>query len=292
MITLQQLKYFRDVAKNGHLTQTAEKLYITQTTLSNTIITLERQLGVKLFDRVGRSLQLSEIGALYFKYVNEALLLLDNAQSAVDDYKANAQLAVSVAMTNSTIWADLIQGYRTMFPDYNIRQIGCERTAFRDMLMNQEIDFVIAGIEDLNLTGLEYHILRDETLYLCVSHGHPLSQRESIYMAEAKDESFISLPPSNGFRLFCDNLFRKLGIECNVAIECDYTLRGKLVEAGFGVAVTTHTSFSQNMLGTNIAYIPIADDCAQRPIAIIWNPNHYLSRAAVDFREYVFRTVQ
>jgi len=52
MVTLQQLYYFSELAKHGHLTRTAEKLYITQTTLSNTIINLEKQLGVKLFDRV------------------------------------------------------------------------------------------------------------------------------------------------------------------------------------------------------------------------------------------------
>ena len=66
MVTLQQLRYFRELAATGHLTQTAERLYITQTTLSNTIINLEKQLGVKLFDRVGRTLQLNEAGRLYF----------------------------------------------------------------------------------------------------------------------------------------------------------------------------------------------------------------------------------
>ena len=70
MITLQQLRYFKELAKTQHLTQTAERLYITQTTLSNTIINLEKQLGVKLFDRVGRNLQLNAVGQLYLKYVS------------------------------------------------------------------------------------------------------------------------------------------------------------------------------------------------------------------------------
>ena len=66
MITLQQLHYFRELADSGHLTRTAQKLYITQAALSNTIANLERQLGIKLFERVGRGLRLSRAGELYY----------------------------------------------------------------------------------------------------------------------------------------------------------------------------------------------------------------------------------
>ena len=97
MITLQQLKYFRELANNGHLTRTAEQLYITQTTLSNTIKNLESQLGVKLFDRTGRTIQLNEAGKIYLAYVNEALQALDNAAVALEDHKQGKQQAVAVA---------------------------------------------------------------------------------------------------------------------------------------------------------------------------------------------------
>ena len=290
MVTLQQLKYFRELAKTEHLTQTAERLYITQTTLSNTIINLERQLGVKLFDRVGRNLQLSEVGTLYLKYVNEALTALDNAQTAVDDYRENVRQSVSVATFSSSVWSSTLQGFRSRYQTYNIRQIHCDKALMRNMLLNQEIDFVIAGLSDFSPSGLEYHIIRVEQLYLCVSPNHPLANRTSIHLAEAKDESFINLPVSNGFRGFCDDMFQKAGIRYHAALECDYTMRGKLVAAGFGVAITTHVTRLQNVLGSDIVYIPIVDDFARRPIAIFWNPRHYLSRAALDFRDYIIET--
>ena len=68
-------------------------------------------------------------------------------------------------------------------------------------------------------------------------------------------------------------------------------MRGKLVEAGFGVAITTHSFYVKNMMDSNITYIPITDEFARRPIALIWNPNHYLSRAAMDFRDYVISSI-
>ena len=289
MVTLQQLRYFKELATTGHLTQTAERLYITQTTLSNTIINLEKQLGVKLFDRVGRTLQLNDAGKIYLQYVSEALIALNNGQTALDDYKESRQQAVSVAVPVSNVWSNLIQGFHAKYSDYSLRQITCDKDQFRQLLVDQEIDFVITGVDDLSLSGLEHYVIRVEELFLCVPDSHPLAKRASIYLADAKDEPFINLPASNSFRSYCDSLFKKAGIQCRAELECDYALRGKLVEAGFGVAITTNSSRQQST-GNNVVYVPIVDEFAKRPIAIIWNPRHYMGRAAIDFRDYVMET--
>jgi len=291
MVTLQQLRYFRELAKTCHLTRTADKLYITQTTLSNTIKNLENQLGIKLFDRVGRNIQLSEAGKQYYKYVNEALISLENAQTALNDFKEKDQQNVSVAMNSSNVWTDMIHDFRSLYRSYNIRQIDCDKALFHEMLHDQEIDFVLAGVGDIPMLGLKHHVLREERLYLCVSKDSPLSERKSIYLSDVKDESFIILPKTTCFRDYCDKLFEKAGFDCKVAAECDYTMRSKMVEAGFGVALTTSFYKRRKLHGENIAYIPIMDGFARRPIAIIWNPRHYLSRAARDFMDYVIETV-
>lgn len=286
MVTLQQLKYFQELAKTCHMTRTAERLHITQTTLSNTIKNLENQLGLPLFDRVGRTLRLNETGELYLRYVTEALMALENAQTVIDDRRENNQ-SVSIATSSSNLWATLIHGFCSRYPSYNIRQTEGDTIQFREMLLNQKIDFVITGVNDFSLSGLEHRVFREEQLYLSVTGHHPLAGRPGIFLAEAKEESFINLPEKAPFRSFCDSLFQKAGFPCRATLECEYTLRGKLVTAGFGVAITTHTARMQNILGDNLAYIPILDDFARRPVAIIWNPKHYLSRAALDFRDYL-----
>ena len=290
MVTLQQLRYFRELAATGHLTQTAQRLYITQTTLSNTIINLEKQLGVKLFDRVGRTMQLNEAGRLYLMYVNEALIALDNGENALGEYKDEYQQSVSVAMPISSVWSNLIHGFHKAYHHYSLRQITCEQSQFRSMLTDQKIDFVIAGVDDVPMSGLEHYIIRVEELFVCVPLNHPLASKSGVYLQEVRDEPFINLPSNNSFRIFCDELFKKAGIRYKAELECDYSLRGKLVAAGFGVAITTNSSRQQNTLGEDVVYIPLLDDFAKRPIAIIWNPRHYLSKAALDFRDYVMET--
>ena len=289
MVTLQQLRYFRELAASGHLTQTAEKLHITQTSLSNTMINMERQLGVKLFDRTGRTIALNEVGRAYLRYVEEALSALDNAQAMINERLNREELSVSVAMSSSHVWTTLIQGFHARYQNYSIRQVNCTRHQYRELLIKQETDLVIAGTDDLVMSGLDYRILRKERLFLCVYKEHPFASREKIYLAETGGESFINLPESESFRVFCDSLFQKAGIAYHTSIECDYSMRGKLIEAGFGVAITTGKFVDKKMLGDNI-YVPIADDFAVRPIAVIWNPRHYLSRAARDFREYALQT--
>lgn len=287
MITLQQLKYFRELAKTEKLTETAKRLFITQTTLSNTIINFEKQLGVKLFDRVGRTLKLNSVGKEYYNYVNEALITLDNAQSFIDEYKEIGNQKVSVAMTSSNVWVDTIRDFKSLYRSYSIHQIDCDWAQFRSMLINQEVDFILAGVGDLSLTGLEYQIIRHELLYLCVPKNHPFAKREKISLTEAANEEFITLPQSSGFRHFCDGIFDKLNLTCKTSIECDYTMRGKLIEAGFGVTITTHFLMEQHLFGDNVAFVPISDDIAKRPIAIVWNPRHFLSKAAQDFKKYI-----
>ena len=76
MISFLQLRYFQALAEEQHLTRTAEKLYISQTTLSTMISRLERELGVRLFDRQGGGLRLNKCGKEYLQYVNGALLML------------------------------------------------------------------------------------------------------------------------------------------------------------------------------------------------------------------------
>ena len=286
MVTLQQLKYFKALAENGHLTRTAEQFFITQTSLSNTIIHLEKQLGFKLFDRVGRSLQLNEVGRQYLVYITQALTALENADAFIMDQREKGEQRVSLTTGNSMVWAGLVQGFQARFRDYTIHQLNSTPDQFRRMLLELSVDFLITGTDDLSLKGLEYEIMRQERLCLCAPKDHPLARQKEVRLEQLADQRIISLPPNLPFRKYCDELFRKARIPCNTVLECDYVLRGQLIEAGFGVGLTTESGKLSGFLGQSNVYVPLDDSVPLRPIAIIWNPARYLSRAARDFRDY------
>ena len=103
----RQLYYAVELSEICNFSQVAEKLNITQPTLSKQILSLENELGVKLFDRVGRNLQLNAVGKLYLQYVSEALMVLDNGMTAVNDYKESVQQAVSAPISRQIFSAIL-----------------------------------------------------------------------------------------------------------------------------------------------------------------------------------------
>lgn len=86
---LLQLRYFLELAKSKHLTKTAEKLMISPPSLSSTIHKLEDELGVKLFDRKAQRIYLNENGKIYYKYVENALNLLEEGKEAIAPREKN-----------------------------------------------------------------------------------------------------------------------------------------------------------------------------------------------------------
>jgi DNA-binding transcriptional LysR family regulator len=100
------LRNFKAITEQNNLTRAAELLHISQPALSASLSKLENELGVRLFDRVGRNLQLNQYGNIYINYVNQALLSLDNAEIEID----NCMHLNKQKLTISTVSLQLIQG--------------------------------------------------------------------------------------------------------------------------------------------------------------------------------------
>ena len=81
---LLQLQYFRELARNGHLSKTAEALHIAQPSLSQILKRLESEIGVPLFDRVGNRIVLNDSGRIFLKYSDEIFAALDRAVQELD----------------------------------------------------------------------------------------------------------------------------------------------------------------------------------------------------------------
>lgn len=290
MITLQQLNYFRELAENGHLTHTAQKLYITQAALSNTISSLERQLGVKLFERAGRGLRLSRAGELYYECVAQALDALETGRARIHGLLREQEEKVTFATNNSIVWAELIRDFQEACAGYSVRQVNCidpEQT--REMLINMQVDFAIAGVTDFAMTGLEFQVFREEHVGICLPADHPLAGRERIFLKELSGEKFINLPGEHPFQRYCDELLREAGVQGEVVMESDYRMSTPLIESGVGVALTTYSSYRQSasFLGGRTVCVPLEDGVEPRSIALVWNPHRPLNHAARAFRDFI-----
>lgn len=285
MITLLQLDYFRKLAATEHITQTAKDLYISQTALSSMIIGLEKELGVQLFDRSKRSIRLNQAGKLYLQYVNEVFTSLNNGRNALRELTEAGEKQVSLAVGASQVWMPMMRDFRKQFPDYTIKQQNLTLDALVDALRSMKTDYIIASPAELRDRDLEHVFLRKDQVYLCIPQNHPWAGRKTIHLKELDGQPYIGLSVGSPWREFCMQLFKQAGIQVNTVLECDYSLRGPLIEAGFGVSLTSATVYEIDMLKPN-CYIPIADEFAYRELSLFWNPKKHMSKAALDFREF------
>lgn len=285
MITLLQLDYFRKLAATEHITQTAKDLYISQTALSSMIISLEKELGIQLFDRSRRSIRLNQAGKIYLQYVNDMFTALDNGRNALRELTENGEKQVSLAVGSSQVWMPMMRDFRIQFPDYTIKQRNQTLDGLIETLRTMKTDYIIASPTEIPDTDLEHIFLKRDRVYLCVPKNHPWVGRESVYLKELEKQPYIDLSAGSPWQVYCAQLFSQAGVTPNTVLECDYSLRGPLIEAGFGISLTSTSVCDIDMLKPN-CYIPIADDFAYRELALFWNPKKYMSQAALSFRDF------
>ncbi len=285
MITLLQLDYFRKLAATEHITQTAKELYISQTALSSMIIGLERELGVQLFDRSKRSIRLNQAGRIYLQYVNDVFAALDNGRAALQDFTEGAEHQVSLTVGSPQVWMHMIRDFRHQCPEYSIKQYSQTLDGLTDSLRSMKTDFVIAGVDEVTDPAFEHLVLKTDRVYLCVPKGHRLADRDIVWLRELADEPYIDLPEGTPWRTYCSELFRRADVSIHRVLECDASIRAALIDAEFGVALTSASAYEVDMLKPN-CYVPIADEFSHREMALFWNPKKYLSKAALRFRDF------
>ena len=219
MITLLQLDYFRRLAATEHITATARELFISQTALSSMIISLEKELGVQLFDRSRRSIRLNDAGRIYLGYVNQVFTALENGQAAIRDLGAAREQQVSMAVGSSLVWMPMIHAFHSRYPNTVLKQLNLSAEKLNTALEEMTVDYVIAATEDITVPGLSSRHIKDYAIYLVVPENHPLAGRESVYLREVEKESFISLPAGSPWRNCCDRLFEKSGLNIHISVE-------------------------------------------------------------------------
>ena len=291
MISLLQLQYFQALAAEQHLTRTAQKLYISQTTLSTMIAKLEKELGVRLFDRSGGSLRLNECGQKYLQYVNAALLMLSDGENTVRAMGGQGDPStLSLAISGTNAWGGTVISFLKEHPQYSISQQSEAMPALLDNLLSGRLDLALVGLDDLEDDRLEHLVLREGRIYACLPQGHRLEGRKELSLADLREEPIVLTLNGLPYTKFCLNMFRRAGIDPHIATECDYPMRPRLVASGVGIALLYGPTLGQPIVAElfkGFVCIPIMDDCAVRRLALFWRKGKQFTPAMADFRRYL-----
>lgn len=279
---LLQLQYFLKTAELEHMTRAAEALSIAQPALSKSIRLLEEELGVQLFNRVGKYIQLNACGRAFQYRVNNALAELLVGKREImrmsDPNEAPIRLAFLAA---SPVLPDLLATFRAEHPEVNFHLLQHLPKPYSD-----DFDLCISSLP-LEAHGLSRILLMSERFYLAVPRHHPLSRQKKISLKEVAQEGFIQLKPGNSLRTITDGFCREAGFTPRTIYESDdpATLRG-LIRAGQGIGFFPAITWLEKE-GPNIQLLEIAEPLCKRDIWMSWVESRIYSERFVLFRQYV-----
>lgn len=212
---LTQLRYFIKAAKLKHITNAALELHIAQPALTKSIHKLEEELGVPLFYKNGRGVDLTEYGELLATEGESILAQIDDLPHKISEMKDKNHRTVKIRMTAaSTIVTGAIIEYSKLHPDiiFNVSQ---DADSLSDDI------FVYSSVSnDLESTDDIYSI-RERIFAAVPANIEKYAERTSVSLAELSEEKFVCLMGSLQLRSICDNYCKIAGFVPNIIFESD-----------------------------------------------------------------------
>lgn len=273
MIELRHLHYFIAVAEELHFSRAAERLHISQPPLSQQIRALEEQLGVKLFERTKRQVQLTEAGEVFLE---RSYLLLEQLEQAIEVTQRIGRGEVgrlAIAFVDSatyTVLPDILSVFREQFPAVELRLHEMTTAQQIQALHLKQVDIGIVR-SAIREPGLSVECLLQESLVLALPQTHPLCAHNKVSLSTLASESFILFPAKLGpvFYEQIIDMCQQAGFRPKVAQEAVQmqTIIG-LVAAGLGIAFVP-TSM-QNFYRSGVVYRPLQEQTPSSGLHLAW----------------------
>ncbi len=281
---LDQLRYFLAVSETGNFTRAAERSHIAQPSLSQQIIKLEKELGHKLFHRLGRKAVVTEAGSVFLERARRILFEVEDATKELGDNSSlERRITVGAIPTLAPYQLPrLLTLCRKRFPNLQVNIREDFKPTLLTELLEGELDLALAALP-VSDPRIQVEILWREPLTLVVAKDHPLALKSRVSWADLANETFILLSSSSSLaaqvrRFFGDNHFEpRIGSRC-----AQVSTVKALVAIGAGISIVPRDARSEEDQGL-LAYISLSDAKPTRDIALLRHMQRYQSRGAEQF---------
>lgn len=250
------LRYFLVLAQVEHYTVAAARLGISQPSLSSAIHILESELGVKLFEKSGRNIKLTEQGRFFQTKVGDAMAELDSATRILQDSREQAPIVLHIGCVSgalSGVISDLVAQYIANEKRARFRILEDSSENLMDLLRNEKLDMAIVDITDRD-RSLHFRKMRQRDFVVAVPYDHALAEYEKLTSTMLKTYPLIG---------------------CNYGTERsfgEWTVRSPLEENIICQVNTVQAALDLVAANVGIAIIP--DECAAERDDIIYIPLH------------------
>ena len=276
-MTLRSLEVFLAVVEAGSMRAAAERLYISQPSVSGMVADLENEFGVRLFERLGKRLFLTQAGERLSVYARRMLSLNAEIARQMGGIGNRLPLRIGASVTiGSSVITELIRRLAGPVPYVFVGNTGM----IEKKLLRSELDAALVegriDSEDL----IDTPVIRDRLMLIC-NREHRFAGRSSVRMAELAGERLVMREPESGTRHVLDQEFALSGVAMNVVWECNNSQAIlHAVRAGFGVSI-----LSPRLLRGEDALlaVPIADGAMQRWFSLVIHKDKLIHPALQAF---------
>jgi len=280
---LHQLRYFCAVAETGSFSRAAERTHVSQPSLSQQILKLEGELGARLFDRLGRSVRLTEVGKTFLPRARSVLRELEAARGDVVESKdsISGQVTVGVIPTVAPYFLPpVLAAFSKRFAESAVIVVEEITPVLLERLRASAIDIAVLA---LPVRGHEFESLPllTERFFAALPKKHPLARRSTIALRDLRKEPFLLLRDGHCFRENAIAACDRARVSPQVVFESGQfsSLLG-LVGAGVGVSLVPAMAVDRR---SQVRFVRISDPTATRTIGALTLRGRSLSRAHQAF---------
>jgi DNA-binding transcriptional LysR family regulator len=287
-VNLHQLHIFCTVAKHLSFSVAAEELFMTQPAVSQQMKALERHLNVKLFERVGHKLFLTEAGEAILEFALGILAAGAEMEQAVAQIRGSrGRLALGANTTGGMyVVPPIVRAFREENPEADVTLHVESTSRICDRVMQNMIDVaVVTGpIQDRRFVIRD---LCEDEVYLIVSPSHPFSGRVGVAPEEIVGEPFVLPEPGSRTRLLVEEAFAERGLKLRVSMQLPGTEAvKKAVEANVGIAMVSRYSVQRELALGVLRRVTVDGMRLLRPIHMLYRKGKHLTPFAGRFLEF------
>jgi LysR family hydrogen peroxide-inducible transcriptional activator len=280
---LHQLRYFCAVADTGSFSRAAERSHVSQPSLSQQIMKLEDELGTRLFDRLGRSVRLTEMGKTLLPRARTVLHELEAAKGEVIEAKDFIGGAVTIGVIPTVapyFLPPVLTSFAKKFPQARLTVVEEITPILLDRLRAGTIDVALLA---LPIRGHEFDAipLLTEPLFAVLPKKHPLARRRTLFLKDLRKEPFLLLRDGHCFRDTVVGACDRARLNPQIIFESgQFSSLLSLVGTGMGVSIVPEMAVTES---TSCRYIRLGDSEATRTIGAVVLRGRSLSRAHRGF---------
>lgn len=284
---IQQLRSFRAVASLLSFNKAADRLHYAQSSISAQIHSLEEELDVHLFDRLGKKIRLTESGTLLLQYANKILDLVDESQASVRNKEPVGSLTVRIPESFGVYrLPPVLKAFHSKFPKVQLKLISCTLERLDQDLRKGVTDLAFLLAESFSATDLEVETLGFESLVLVASPHHPLSAKRTVHTRDLSGQTILLSSLNCGYKSIFEQLLKHEEVDSYNKLECgSLEVIKNIVISGLGVALLPKVVVTEETRQKRLVILPWSEDTIDVAILMIWYKEKWISPTLHAFME-------